>query len=102
MMDISQRTLSDAIVTLGEEINRGCWVLDRLKGVPVEMVQEVVVTAVVTAHPDRLVLESISVSNTGGSTQVQDASQNQQGSQSQSTSQTGQNTNVTTNDYKEA
>jgi hypothetical protein len=100
MIDLTKKQLSAAMRALGEEINRGCWLLDR-NGIPTEMVTEVAVKAIVTAAPDSVVVESITVSETGRNYQrtQEDGTQKQEGKVSNA--QSGANTNTTTNDYKE-
>jgi hypothetical protein len=100
MIDLTQKQLSAAMRALGEEINRGCWLLDR-NGIPTEMVTEVAVNAIVTAAPGSVVVESITISHTGENRQSSSENGTQKQEGKVQNAQSGANTNTTTNDYKE-
>lgn len=100
MIDLSNQQLSNAMYLLAQEINRGCWLPDR-NGIPTEMVTEVKVSAIVTCLPGEVIVESMTVSNSGaGYQRASETGSQSQGGQTNSV-QNGVNTDTQTNTYKE-
>lgn len=100
MIDLAGKQLSEAIYLLGREIQLGTWRLDR-GGVDCFMVEEVQVQAVVTARPGSLIVESMTVSNSGQSVQQANQESEQKQDGKVNSAQGGSNTNTQDNTYKE-
>ena len=100
MIDLTQQQLSNAMYLLAQELNRGCWLADR-NGIPTEMVTEVKVTAIVTALPGELIVESLTVAaaGVGSQTAYEYGTQNQTGYTN--SVQSGGDTDTKTNTYKD-